>query len=389
MKTINKRLLKVIFLMLTVISITICIYIITGLAQKSNNKKVKVKEIKTELLSKPYKNQEFATGTYVETLIYDKGYTDKDFEQIKEKLHDLVSKFEIYEQGHSELDEINAQAGIKPVKVSKETFALVQALSKYAKSSKGQYNPTVGVMTHLWHIGFSDAQVPADNLIQDTLNKVNYNDIILNKKKQTVFLKTKGMMIEANGIAKGFIGKHLLKSLKSKGITTAVVNLGGHAYTIGDNPNRKDGSWEVGIANPELGEKHDSPLVGLLTSKHSSFNTTSYYGRYLKVDNEIYSHLFDTKTGRPIETDVLSATIIGDNPYHDDAYSNVIFNLGAEKALDFINKHDELDAIIITNDKEIYISNHIPGEFKLLDKSFKVIKDTSVGQKSLLKGAKK
>jgi thiamine biosynthesis lipoprotein len=70
-------------------------------------------------------------------------------------------KFEIYEQGESELDKVNAQAGIAPVKVSKITFELVKALDKYAKTSDGYYNPTVGVMTHLWHIGFSDAQIPS------------------------------------------------------------------------------------------------------------------------------------------------------------------------------------------------------------------------------------
>ena len=246
-------------------------------------------------------------------------------------------------------------------------------MQKYGKSSDGYYNPTVGVMTQLWHIGFSSGQVPSDELVKATLDKVNIDDIVLNAKDQTVFLKKKGMMIEADGIGKGFIAERLLKTLKDQGVTTAVVNLGGHAYTMGKNPNHKNGKWEVGIANPQLGENQDSPLVGVLTSRHTRFDTTNYYGRYLKAGDKIYSHLFDTKTGYPMETDLLSVTMVGDNPTYDDAYSNVLMNMGLEKGMKFVNDHDEIDAVFVTKSKEVHISEHIPGEFELLDKSFKVV----------------
>lgn len=328
---------------------------------------------KTELLKEPYKNEEFATGTYVQVMIYDKNHGEADFKVVQKQLNELAAKFEVYEQGESEFDKINAQAGIKPVKVSKITFELVKALEKYGTSSDGNYNPTVGVMTHLWHIGFSDAQVPSDDLIKATLDKVDVADIVLDAKAQTVFLKKKGMMIESDGIGKGFIGQQLLKTLKKRGVTTAVVNLGGHAYTMGKNPNHKDGAWEVGIANPAIGETQNSPLIGVVTSHHTSFNSTYYYGRYLKDGDKIYSHLLDTKTGYPLETDLLSVTMVGDNPYHDDAYSNALMNMGLKKGMKYVNDHDELDAVFVTKNKEVHISEHIPGEFELLDQSFKVV----------------
>jgi thiamine biosynthesis lipoprotein len=326
-----------------------------------------------ELLKEPYKNEEFATGTYTQFSIYDKGYGEKDFDVLRDRLKDLAAKFEVHEQGISEFDEINEKAGIEPVKVSKETFELVQDLVKYAKDTKGLYNPAVGVMTHLWNIGFPNAQIPTDATIKSTLDKVDYQDIELDKKDQSVFLKKKGMLIESNGLGKGYIGEKLLKKLADRGVTTAFVNLGGHAYTMGKNPNRKDGAWEVGIANPSFGETQSSALVGILTSEHSSFNTTYYYGRYLKDGDKIYSHLLDTKTGYPIETDLLSVTVVGDSPARDDAYSNSLFNMGLEKGMKYVDDHDEMDAIFITKDKKIHISKGIPGEFELLDKSFKIV----------------
>lgn len=347
--------------------------LLCGSGCKQGAVKNKTSEKKVELMKEPYKNEEFATGTYVQVLIYDKGHGDADFKVVKDQLNELAAKFEVYEQGESEFDKINAQAGIQPVKVSNITFKLAKALEKYAKSSKGEYNPTVGVMTQLWHIGFSNGQVPSDELVKATLDKVDYKDIVIDDKNQTVFLKKKGMMIESDGIGKGFIAEQLLKTLKKQGVTTAVVKLGGHAYTMGKNPNHKDGFWEVGIANPQLGENQDSPLVGVLMSGHTSFNTTNYYGRYLKAGDKIYSHLFDTKTGYPIETDLLSVTMVGYNPTYDDAYSNVLMNMGLEKGMKYVNDHDELDAVFVTKNKEVHISKHIPGEFELLDKTFKVV----------------
>jgi thiamine biosynthesis lipoprotein len=341
--------------------------------KKESAAKPKTETPKAELLKKPYTNEEFATGTYVQVAIYDKGHGEEDFMAAKKTLKDLAAKFETYEQGESEFDTINLNAGIKPVKVSDITYQLVELLDKYAKHSEGYYNPAVGAMTKLWRIGFSDAQLPSDDLVKATLDKVDIKDIVLNKKDQTVYLKKKGMLIESDGIGKAFIGEQMLKTLKAQGVTTAVVNLGGHAYTMGQNPNRKDGAWQVGIANPSLGEKQDSPLVGVLTSKHSSFNTTNYYGRYLKVGDKVYSHLFDTTTGYPVETDLLSVTMVGDNPVHDDAYSNALINMGLEKGMKYVNSHKSLEAVFITKNKEVHISKNIPGEFELLDKTFKVV----------------
>ena len=47
--------------------------------------------------------------------------------------------------------------------------------------------------------------------------------------------------------------------------------------------------------------------------------------------------------------------------------------MGLEKGMKYVNDHDELDAVFVTKNKEVHISKHIPGEFELLDKTFKVV----------------
>ena len=57
---------------------------------------------------------------------------------------------------------------------------------------------------------------------------MHYPDVVLNAKKQTVYLKKKGMAIDLGGIAKGFITDEVVKSLKAKKVTTAIIDLGGN-----------------------------------------------------------------------------------------------------------------------------------------------------------------
>jgi thiamine biosynthesis lipoprotein len=307
-------------------------------------------------------------------LIYDKGH-ENDLEVAQNTLNSIAKKLEASEQGHSEIDEINDKAGVSPVKVSKETFEFMEYSVKYAKETKGLFNPAIGAINKLWRIGFPDAEVPKDEFIKQALDKVDYKDIELNKENQTVFLKKKGMLVIPGAIGKAFLGVHILDDLKAKGVTTAVVNLGGHAYTMGKNPKYKSGAWRVAIANPELGDSAQTGELGILTSKHISFNTSNYYGRYLKYGDQVYSHLLDSKTGYPIDNDLLSVTIVGDNPVWDDALSNSVFSMGLKEGMKYINNHSEVDAVFVTKDKKVYVSKHIPGEFVLTNTTFTLGKD--------------
>ncbi len=94
----------------------------------------------------------------------------------------------------------------------------------------------IGPITSLWHIGFADARKPAQSEIDERLPLVHYPDVVLNAKKQTVYLKKKGMAIDLGGIAKGFITDEVVKTLKAKKVTTAIIDLGGNIYVMGKSP---------------------------------------------------------------------------------------------------------------------------------------------------------
>jgi thiamine biosynthesis lipoprotein len=341
-----------------------CLFALTSCKPKTN--------------SEPYKATQFNVGTYVDLSIYDDGKKD----QVKESekiVNDTEKKIEVNEEGISELDQVNAKAGVEPVKVSKVVFDFVSDMTKYAKETKGMYNPAIGSIMQLWHIGFPDAKLPTDAEIKALLGTVNYKDIVLDKDKSTIFLKKKNMQIDPGGMGKGLITQEILNYWKKEKVTTGIINLGGHVYVLGDNPNSDNGDWKMAIDDPSRTNTEANASgtanpaaakpVAYVSGKNISVITTSEYGRYLVVDGKTYSHLIDSETGKPYDNNLLSVTIIGEDPIKDDAYSNSLYNLGLKDGLKEANKHKDMKVAFITKDKKVYLSDNLKD-----DKSFELTK---------------
>ncbi|MFT2628442.1 FAD:protein FMN transferase, partial [Escherichia coli] len=89
-------------------------------------------------------------------------------------------------------------------------------------------------LTSLWHIGFSDARKPSQAEIDAVLPLINYKDVKMNDKDQTVYLEKEGMELDLGAIAKGFITDETLKVFKENKVTTSIIDLGGNIYVQGN-----------------------------------------------------------------------------------------------------------------------------------------------------------
>ena len=221
------------------------ISIVTGCGGQSTTEENETLE-KPELTTTPYKKTEFLMGTVVTVKIYDKG-KEAVLEPAFERIQTLADQITVNEAG-SEIDAINANAGIKPVKVSKDIFELMDAGNAYSIQSNGSFDISIGPLTDLWRIGFPDARKPTQSEIDAVLPSIDYTQIELNEEEQTVFLKNKGMRLDLGAIAKGFITDQVAEVLKENDVTTAIIDLGGNIYVMGNNPSGKD--WTVGIQDP-------------------------------------------------------------------------------------------------------------------------------------------
>ena len=98
--------------------------------------------------------------------------------------------------------------------------------------------------------------------------------------------------------------------------------------------------------------------------------TSAGYERFFTDEyGKKYSHIFNPKTGYPAESDILSATIISRDGYYGDALSTAIYVIGSERAYKLWQKQKDFDFIIITDNKEIYISENLEKYFTVSEDS--------------------
>ena len=314
-------------------------------------------------VSQPLSRSELLMGTTVSVKIYDSAneeILDKVFNKVKE----LESTLSINENG-TLVDKINEAAGVNPVKVDEDTYTVIKKGIEYSKLSNGLFDISVGPLVKLWNIGLEGAKVPTQEEINEKLPLIGYNDIELNETDKTVYLKRKGMMIDLGGIAKGYTADVISEMLTEEGVNSAIIDLGGNVFTHGKKTNGDD--WTVGIQNPYADR---GGLIGTLTTSNKSIVTSGVYERYLEENGVKYHHILSPKTGYPYDNELLGITIVSDKSVDGDALSTSVFAMGVEEGMNFVNSIDGIDAIFITKENKVYITNGLKNIFNLSNTDF-------------------
>lgn len=109
--------------------------------------------------------------------------------------------------------------------------------------------------------------------------------------------------------------------------------------------------------------------IGVLSVNDKTVVTSAAYQRYFIQDNKKYHHIIDPRTGYPAETDLTSATIVSDVSIDADALSTGIFVLGLQKSIKILAKLKNIDAVLMTKNKDIYVTKGLEKHFKSKDKS--------------------
>lgn len=315
----------------------------------------------------PISKSNFYLGTIVTIKIYDKA-DDEIFEKVFNRIKEIENKMSI-NVNESEVISINKNSGINYVNVSNDTFKVIEKGLYYSELSKGYFDITIGPLVKLWNIGSEDARVPTAEEINEKIKKVNYKNVLLDKKNKEVFLRDTGMIIDLGGIAKGYAADEIKKILTQNGIKHAIINLGGNVYTIGSKP--ENSKWKIGIQNPI---ENRGQYLGIVKVKDKSVVTSGVYERYLEVDGKRYHHILNPYTGYPVENDLLAVSIISDKSIDGDGLSTSIFALGLKDGKKLVESLKGVDAIFITKDKEIYITSGLIDNFDLVNKEF-ILKD--------------
>ena len=170
--------------------------------------------------------------------------------------------------------------------------------------------------------------------------------------------------LDLGALGKGTGCDEAIKLLKSQKVKNALVTVGGTVGVIGSPDGKSE--FGIGVRNP-FGNKND--YFAILDVTDCFISTSGDYEKYFEKDGVRYSHIFDATTGKPVQNDLSSVTVVAENGMLSDFLSTVIYIEGVEKGVKIAEDFDA-SVIIVKKDKTVLVSEKLQDKFTLKDSSF-------------------
>ncbi len=232
-----------------------------------------------------------------------------------------------------------AKVGEK-IDIDPDTEYLLKVSLSVSRETLGAFDITVKPLMEIWDYHRENLKkLPSREVIEKSLRKVGYQYI---KIKNHALIKEKDVSIDLGGIAKGFIIDKIAKFLeKDIHSDSFIINIGGDLF-VSSKPFYGN-KWKIEVVDPFEKKK----VLGYFYVKKScGIATSGNYERYLKIGDEIYTHIINPATGYPVKN-VYSVTVIAKNATLSDAYATALFVMGAKKAQEFLKQKKNISVIYV------------------------------------------
>ncbi|TDT67926.1 thiamine biosynthesis lipoprotein [Hypnocyclicus thermotrophus] len=297
---------------------------------------------------KKYEKTEFAFGTLIKIIIYEKDTklaekaANKAFEEIKRIDSNYNTKVE-----NSLFYKLNNSKN-KKIELDEEGKFLINKVLEVSKETDGMYDITVEPLLKLW--GFynkkNKLKVPTKEELKNTLKIVNYKNIII--EDNIIYLKNKKQTIDTGSFLKGYAIYKAREILKKEGIKSAFISALSSIELIGDKEGKK---WKIGLQNPN----NPSEILKILLIKDRAIGVSGDYQTYVEIDGKRYHHIISPKTGYPSDENKM-LVIVSNNAFLSDMYSTALFSFNYKKIFDFISKYNNIEAFVVDKNNDIHIS---------------------------------
>ncbi len=264
--------------------------------------------------------------------------------QAQAAIQQVIQEFKRLEQDWStwvptsDVSRLNAQAGLGPVTVSAQTWAVLQRARRGSEQTQGLFDVTFSPLGALWRFDTPPGaheptrlqSIPTQAQVQEQLQKVGWQDLIVDAIKPQAALRRKGMSVHLGGLGKGAAVDRGVAILRAQGLVSFAIQAGGDLYCAGKNGERP---WRIGIAHP----RHKGELLGEVDIEDAAFSTSGDYERFAIIDGKRYHHILDTRTGWPA-TASQSVTVRAPSATDAEVMTKAAFILGGPAGVALVER---------------------------------------------------
>jgi thiamine biosynthesis lipoprotein len=280
-------------------------------------------------------------------------------EQVFREFDRLESLLSVWRPG-SDVIRINEAAGRRPVAVSRDTLAVLEAAAQASEWTGGKFDITFGALAEVWKFDHDqDNTVPDRRAIEARLPLVDYRFVQVDRVAGTAFINQAGARIHLGGIGKGYAVDRAVALLREHGLTNFLIQSGGDLYVAGRNGAVP---WTLGIADPR---NADGPAFARLEVSDGTVSTSGDYERFFFKDGRRYHHIIDPDLGEPARL-CRSVTIVSNRATLADVLSKGVFLLGPVAGMALVERLPDVEAVIVSAANQVLISSGLQGRVTIV-----------------------
>ena len=298
--------------------------------------------------------------------------SEEEFNTQMQALHqDLIAYNQLYDiyndyDGVVNVKTINENAGKAPVQVDDRILSMLELARQMYDLTGGKINIAMGSVLGIWHdhreaaeknASEADNTLPTQEELEAAAQHCDINDLIIDEEAKTVYLSDPEMSLDVGSVGKGYAVEMVCRAAEARGLTSALVSVGGNLRAIGTKP---DGSqWTGGVENPWNASDlytASSMLSGAINMSDMALVTSGDYQRYFVVDGKRYHHLIDPDTLFP-STYFNGVTVLCSDSGLADCLTTGLFCQPLEDGLKIVESLDGVEAMWCTPDQQIITSS--------------------------------
>ncbi len=246
--------------------------------------------------------------------------------RIQAVLDDVEAKMSHFRPS-SELSRFNQSRLTEPFPVSPETFEVVQHAYQLSELTSGALDVTIGPLVNAWGFGPAEPQsLPPDaGLLARLRDHMGYTKLELDQAASTIRKRDPELECDLSAVAKGYGVDRVAAALGAEGLMRFMVEVGGEIVATGLN--QQGGPWRIAIERPAMegGVQRVVPLSG------HAMATSGDYRNVREVDGRLFSHTIDPRTGRPVEHQLASVSVIAELCVVADGLATALGVLGPDE----------------------------------------------------------
>lgn len=224
----------------------------------------------------------------------------------------------------SELSLLNARAGHGPVPVSEDLERLVSAMVAAHAWSEGDVDATVhGAMVAMGYgADFSTIASSAVPSSWDPVPSAGMSGVVVTAG--SVALAT-GVAMDPGAIGKGLAGDIVTSEIDAAGAAAVLVSIGGDVVTRGTPPDAE--AWQVSLRDDRTPTRDEIGVISLAGAQRAVATSSTLRRRWAGRH-----HVVDPRTGSPVATDIVQASVVADCGWRAEAGATVALVRGSASA---------------------------------------------------------